>query len=285
MSSHSRTQLIDTFQFGMPGVGAAYLLHGRRCVLIDTGTRATVRRWMDRLHSVDLCAILLTHVHSDHAGGLHAILTAHPEAVVYVASEGVEHLVDPSRLNDSVRKTAGRLGLWYGELLPVQERRVCAIEDDAELTLADDISVRAIRTPGHAPHHICYLGSRSNELFCGDAVGVRRFRSALPATSPPSFDLKSSLESLQKLVSCAPDRLCLTHFGEAPAAISVMEDYACQLSRWIARIGEHTRALISDDRVIATVLEEEAAHDWPEPLKEELAMFVRGAMRYIRKVI
>ncbi len=276
-------ETIDTLQFGQPGVGAAYLLRGKSCVLIDTGTGTTVHRWIERLRDVNLCAVLLTHAHVDHAGGLGAVLKAHPEAMAYVSRRAAKHLLNPCLLNRSVREATGALAAWYGEVTPVPEGRLHVIDGEIELALAGDITLDVIETPGHAPHHLCFFDAERGALFCGDAVGVRRFGGALPATPPPSFDLELSLRSLQKLIQRNPFELWFTHFGCAVDAVDALSNYMEQLERWIERIHGHIKRLACDAHVVDAVIKEEGANDWPNPLKEELSMFIRGGIQYVRR--
>lgn len=280
--SHTCVETIDAQQFGMLGVGAVYLLRGKRCVLIDTGTGTTVHRWINRLRDVDLCAVLLTHVHPDHAGGLGAVLETHPESTAYVSSHGARHLVDPSFLNRSVRNETGSLAFWYGEVEPVPEHRLHVIDGHVDLELAEDITLEVIETPGHAPHHLCYLDRARDAIFCGDAVGLRRLGEVLTATSPPSFDLESSLRDLQNMIKLNPSALWLSHFGRAGDAVEVLMSYGSELEAWIERIRGLVRKLGSDSRVIDAIILAKGAWVWPNPLKEELAMFIRGAIRYVR---
>ena len=147
--------LIDTTQFGLPKIGAAYLLHGDRCALVDTGTPRASDLVKDELGSTTPEVILLTHIHLDHAGGAPALADAYPQATVYVHERGVRHLVNPTRLNESVRAATGPLADLYGEMKALSPERIHPLQDRDRIELGQGLVVEAINTPGHAPHHLC----------------------------------------------------------------------------------------------------------------------------------
>jgi len=278
--------LIDTFQFGRPKIGAAYLLHGDRCALIDTGTPRASERVKDELGSITPHIILLTHIHLDHAGGVVALAEAYPEATVYVHERGVRHLVDPTRLNASVRAATGPLADLYGEMEALPLERIEILHDGDKIDLGQGKLIEAIATPGHAPHHLCFFERSNRALFCGDAVGIWRFGEQIPATVPPSFDLQTSCRALDRLKTYHPKTLCFAHFGQSDHAMKVLDQYGSILREWVEAIracrqDDRSGALQTDEDVVAAVLSQPRFRVLVEPLRWEVTMFVRGVLHYL----
>ena len=110
-------------------------------------------------------ALLLSHIHLDHAGAAGPLVRDHPELTVWVSEIGRPHLVDPSRLERSARRLYGDMfdPLW-GELAPVPEENV-------RLADGDVLGWEAFPAQGHASHHVCYL--HDGTLLGGRRPGVR----------------------------------------------------------------------------------------------------------------
>jgi glyoxylase-like metal-dependent hydrolase (beta-lactamase superfamily II) len=235
---------IDTGMFGQPETTAVYLHAGRLTVLIDTGPRSTVERVLDGLaaasvESVDW--IVLTHVHLDHAGAAGTLARRFPGARFAVHRRGARHLASPERLWESVSTVYGRAAaeeLWGG-VDPVPEDRIRPVDDGDRLELGD-LVLRAVATPGHAPHHHALLDEGSGVAYVGDALGVR-----LPdagtydaATPPPDFQYETALRSVERVRGLGAASLWLSHFGPADAGTAPLDvDAACDaaadaLRRW-----------------------------------------------------
>lgn len=278
--------LIDTFQFGVPGISAVYAVRGSRCALIDTGTSHTATRLKEQLGSNTPHIILLTHIHLDHAGGVPALAETYPEATVYVHERGVRHLVDPTRLNTGARAAAGALADIYGEMEALSSERIEILHDGDEIDLGQGKLIQAIATPGHAPHHLCFFERSSRALFCGDAVGMWRFGEHIPATVPPSFDLQTSCRDLDRLKTYHPKTLCFPHYGQSDHAIKVLDQYESILREWVEAIRTRRQdhrcgTLRSDEDVIDAVLSQQRFGVLSEPLRWEVAMFARGVLQYL----
>ena len=72
-----------------------WLVHdGRHALVVDPGDAATVE---DALlsHALELGAILVTHHHPDHTGGLAALLAKRAVPVYGPAGEAIEHVDHP----------------------------------------------------------------------------------------------------------------------------------------------------------------------------------------------
>lgn len=234
---------IDTRLGGWEQVTAGYLVEGAAPVLVETGSRSSVPVLLEALAArglgpADLAAIVVTHVHLDHAGGVGDVARAFPQATVYVHPRGARHLADPARLVASAASVYGdALDSLYGRLEPTEPGRVKALDDGEQLQLGGGRSLTAVHSPGHAKHHLALQDSGSGLLFVGDAVGVRLPGAGplRPATPPVDFDLAQAQDSLRRFRDRRPSALALAHYGVVPAdPIEVLEEASEVLDEWAA---------------------------------------------------
>ena len=200
---------IDVLHLGRDRVICAYEVDG---VIVDPGPASSLETLLDRLGPVEPRALLLTHIHLDHAGAAGVLCRRYPQLKVYVHRAGAPHLTDPSKL----LKSAGRLygdHMWelWGEVAPVPEERITALEGGETVE-----GFRVAYTPGHASHHVSYLHEDSGEAFVGDVCGVRvpPFEFVVAPTPPPDIDVELWLDSLHTVAAWNPQSLALTHFGQ-----------------------------------------------------------------------
>jgi glyoxylase-like metal-dependent hydrolase (beta-lactamase superfamily II) len=194
---------------GRDRVICAYEVGG---VIVDPGPASCVETLLEQLGPAKPTALLLTHIHLDHAGATGVLCRRFPELEVYVHELGAPHLVDPSRLLES----AGRLygdDMWelWGEVAPVPEQRVRPLRGGEVVN-----GFRVAYTPGHASHHVCYLHEESGDAYVGDVAGVRipPYEHTVAPTPPPDIDVEAWLDSLHVVACWNPHSLCLTHFGQ-----------------------------------------------------------------------
>lgn len=106
------------------------------CAVVDPGDASPVINWLDK-HKLRLCAILLTHHHSDHCGGVLSLAQRFPEIEVYApASESISGVTHPIAEGDTI-------------------------------TLFDE-TLQVIETAGHTKGHVSYYGDE--KLFSGDTL-------------------------------------------------------------------------------------------------------------------
>ncbi len=275
-------ELIDTLQFGLPGTGATYHIYGERHALIDTGTSHALAQITEHLGSHAPEFIFLTHVHPDHAGGAALLAQAYPQAMIGVHKLGTKHLIDPSQINESIRSSTGPLADLYGEISTLPSERITVLKHGDRFDFGKGIIIEVIDAPGHAPHHLCFFERSHRSLFCGDAVGIHRGKIRVPATVPPSFDLEESRATIRRLKKYKPNRLYFTHFGEVKRAVSVLEQYEHALREWVERIRELRREL-SEEEVIRKILSVPQFGSLEKELRLELAMCVRGVLKYLNR--
>src|SRR5204863_9211395 len=138
---HSITSL-DNLWMGWPRSIAAALLEsdGHRAV-IDPGPGSTLGTLHQQLQARgigvgDLDAILLTHIHLDHAGATGALVGENPRLAVYVHTNGAPHMIDPSKLLASAQRLwPNDLQRRFGETLPVPAESLHIVEGDETLTI------------------------------------------------------------------------------------------------------------------------------------------------------
>jgi glyoxylase-like metal-dependent hydrolase (beta-lactamase superfamily II) len=206
-------EIIDLSYGGRPGLIGAWASRG---VLIDCGPASCAQALLAGLAGRAPRALLLTHVHLDHAGAAGALVARWPQLAVYVHPLGAPHLIDPSRLLASAGRVFGeRLKPLFGDMRPVPAANVHALSDGEQVE-----GLLSAWTPGHASHHIAFLDPDSGLAYCGDLAGVRLAAGeVVPPTPPPDIDLRAWERSLELLTGWHPQALALAHFGrvESPA--------------------------------------------------------------------
>ncbi|HET8651093.1 MAG TPA: MBL fold metallo-hydrolase [Gaiellaceae bacterium] len=195
----------------------------------------------------DVDHLLLSHIHLDHAGAAGILVREQPNLRVHVSEVGAPHLADPSRLERSARRLYGDAfdELW-GEVAPVPEENLEVVGETA-------LGLEVLPTPGHASHHVCYVGA-DGTLYAGDAAGVRIAPDgyACPPTPPPEFDLATWLRSIDEIERRAPTRLALIHFG-------VVDDPGPHLDQLRRRLRDWTAGDVPEDEWLRRREEERAA--------------------------
>lgn len=243
----------DLHFLGTPEVIATAILHGREGVaLVDPGPSTTLPVLRAGLAArgfamADVRALLLTHVHLDHAGAAGTLAAECPHALVYVHERGAPHLVDPDKLLSSATRLYGAdMDRLWGEVRPVPADRIRPLTTQA--ALRTDAALRALSivgheiewayTPGHASHHVSYFHFASRIAFVGDTAGICRAsgRVVLPATPPPDIDLDAWRESTSRILAWHPDHIFLTHFGPQPAPRVHFNDLWTRMEDWSQRV-------------------------------------------------
>jgi hydroxyacylglutathione hydrolase len=113
------------------------LRNGDRIAVVDPGDAQPVLDYIAAT-GAQLCAILVTHHHGDHVGGIDAIVARHPVPVFGPAADGIAAVDHP--LADGDRVALAELG----------------------------IELEVIAVPGHTHGHVAYY--RRGALFCGDTL-------------------------------------------------------------------------------------------------------------------
>ncbi|MBP9742821.1 MAG: hydroxyacylglutathione hydrolase [Burkholderiales bacterium] len=115
-----------------------FMRNDKEIFIIDPGESTAIVDYII-VNNLKLKAILLTHDHHDHVGGVNEILT-HLKVPVYGMCDMVTH----------------------------------SVSDYQIIGLSDKLSVQVIATPGHTYRSVCYLtcgnAMQKQSLFCGDTL-------------------------------------------------------------------------------------------------------------------
>jgi glyoxylase-like metal-dependent hydrolase (beta-lactamase superfamily II) len=223
---------IDVRHLGREHVICCWEVDG---VLIDPGPQSCEDTLLEALGGERPKALLLTHIHFDHAGAAGALVRRWPDLPVYVHERGAPHIVNPERLVASAARLYGGeegLARLWGEVVPVPEANL-TILSGGERDVEGAFTVEY--TPGHASHHVCYLHEPSGWAFVGDMGGVRTPASefTLAPTPPPDIDVAAWERSLDLLAEWRPEGLGLTHFGPIEDSLAQFDRVRAQLHRQI----------------------------------------------------
>ena len=114
-------------------------------VIVDPGDAAPVIKTLEE-QGIRPMAILITHFHYDHVGGIEALLERYPELVVY-----------------GPRKERERIPHLSYALDP-------PIEGGKTIKPAPGLEFEVLAVPGHTAGHIAYYDAQNGNLFCGDTL-------------------------------------------------------------------------------------------------------------------
>jgi glyoxylase-like metal-dependent hydrolase (beta-lactamase superfamily II) len=169
----------DVHFIGLPGIIASVVLHGPGgAAIIDPGPTSTLPALVAGLSRAgiamaDVSALLLTHIHLDHAGATGTLVRQQPELRVYVHEKGAPHLVDPTRLLASATRLYGdAMDRLWGDVLPVPAHALTVLAGGERIS-AGGRDLDIAYTPGHASHHVSYFSADTGIAFVGDTAGVR----------------------------------------------------------------------------------------------------------------
>jgi glyoxylase-like metal-dependent hydrolase (beta-lactamase superfamily II) len=221
MSLPSGTSIIDLNFLGVREAVGLYLLEGNsELALVDCGPSSclpSLRNFLAArgLTLAGISALLLTHIHFDHAGATGTLVKENPNLKVYVHELGARHLKDPSRLlNSATRLYGDALQKMFGEFLPVPQENIHELIGGESIRAAGR-KIEVAYTPGHASHHLSYFDQSTGAAFTGDTTGMRLpgYKTVAPLTPPPDIDLAAFTESFAEIERRKPTQLLLPHFG------------------------------------------------------------------------
>jgi glyoxylase-like metal-dependent hydrolase (beta-lactamase superfamily II) len=229
---------IDVLQLGVQRAICCWQIGD---VLVDPGPASTLPNVLAALDGLVPRAVLLTHIHLDHAAATGALARMYPELAVYVHERGAHHMIDPTKLIASATRIYGDyMDVLWGTFEPVPEDRVHVLGGGERLEFADAGAFDVLYTPGHAVHHVTYVQD-DGTAFVGDVAGTRAPGSdvVLPPTPPPDINPPDWQASIAALRERELTRLNYTHWGCADDVEAHLTQLSERLERWAEAAREH----------------------------------------------
>jgi hydroxyacylglutathione hydrolase len=203
---------------------------GGECVLIDAPPDPGAI--LDRLahHGLRLVALLSTHGHVDHVGGIPTVVHAHEHDIpVHIHDHDKHMLLDPVG-------TSGGFGQYLlREGLDLRPPELVEGLDDGQQVRGAGMTFTALHTPGHTQGSVCLLLEVDGQppvLFSGDHL----FAGSIGRTDLPGGSFDQLLESMAEKILPLPDEVAVLP-GHGPTTTVGRERMANPFIREILQRG------------------------------------------------
>lgn len=199
---HDGVYLVGSSDLTSPEDCCSYLVDLGDLVLIDAGAGKSASAILENVESLgfrakELSAVVVTHCHFDHIGGI-------PKIKKQTGCQVIAHELDagPMEKGDPIR-TAAR---WYSASFP-STRVDYKLTEVREVLKFEKGELLCLHTPGHTPGSISVILDRHGKrvLFGQDIHG--------PFDDSFGSDLASWRKSMEILIGLKADILCEGHFG------------------------------------------------------------------------
>jgi len=170
------------------------------CILIDAGLHPFAMIQHLQNHHIVPAAVVLTHGHIDHIGGLEQVRRHWPSTQVYIHKTDAAMLADP---NENLSALAGTIF----QARPAERM----LDGDIEIQIAG-LRFDVFHTPGHTPGGVCLYDASEPIAFVGDTL----FAGSIGRSDFPGGDYEQLIQSIKTKLLVLPDTTKI-YPGHGPA--------------------------------------------------------------------
>ena len=181
----------------------------RRAVCVDPGDSAQAIADYINENKLVLQAIILTHAHLDHIGGVSDLSKLYPQAEIILHRDDEDlyyGLPEQPLLMGVPKNQLKALGLEYETPPPLTRNWL-----DEEIYTVGNLTFKVLHCPGHSPGHVIFAEERKRVVFGGDCL----FAGSIGRTDLPGGDAEQLLKSISdKILPLGDDMIVCSGHGD-----------------------------------------------------------------------
>jgi len=176
------------------------------CVVVDPGLEVEQLLDFIKRHKLNPAAVVLTHGHIDHIGGVGGLRENYPDVKVYI------HKLDAKMLENSYSNLSAMMGAAFST-----EPADFSLEDGSVIEQAG-VKLQVLHTPGHTPGGICLYSKDEGIVFTDDTL----FAESIGRTDFQGGSLEQLLKSVSEKLFTLPDDT-IVYPGHGPSTTIARE--------------------------------------------------------------